>query len=429
MLHTELNTTSLVDIAEPIDYLPRFARIDWLRFQFESYSPWVCGEIQQLINLPFESLPSNADDKNTRFRALNKIWDNIFEFQSSQMGIKNPVLEGEPYRYFVDFNGKTLAGLLPEVIVDFLAYCQKEVSFIANRIDVALDFPPSSPRLSYRPWEVFINENLIFGYRSIKRISDIANNYNESMVYLGSRESEKFVRIYPKKIDGENFDRLEVEFKRGMAQWVMEGLTEQNSLPAIAKFLNGVAIKQVEFSVFDSRTNFFKAYQLGAIYVPPTKQHLDIERSIAFIERHSATFAMIREYMGVPEFDKFMSNLLITGKNRMKFRHYSILNNAKLLGSTAALFLLFFMSQPSAIAGSLTCPAPVPLSFQFTQKFPVDIISPTASEQAYFDQIGDGCFQVNSGLEFQRICLPGMIVNALTPFIIGGLGLRFIFSD
>jgi hypothetical protein len=249
------------------------------------------------------------------------------------------------------------------------------------------------------------------------------------MVYLGSRESEKFVRIYPKKIDGENFDRLEVEFKRGMAQWVMEGLTEQNSLTAIAKFLNGVAIKQVEFSVFDSRTNFFKAYQFGAIYVPPTKQHLDIDRSIAFIERHSATFAMIREYMGVPEFDEFMSNLFVIGKNRMKFRHYSILKNAKLLGSTAALFLLFFISQTPAIAGGLTCPAPVPLSFQFTQKFPIDIVSPTASEQAYFDQIGDGCFQVNSGLEFQRICLPGMIVNALRPFIIAGLGLRFIFGD
>jgi hypothetical protein len=430
MLDTELDATPLVATTEPVDYLPRFARIDWLRFQFESYSPWICSEIQQLINLPFESLPSNADDKNTRFRALNKIWDNIFEFQSSQIGIKKPAVEGEPYRYFVDLNGKTLAGLPSEIVVDLLAYCQKEVSFIANRIDVALDFPPSSPRLSYRPWEVFINDNLIFGYRSIKRISDIVNNHDESMIYLGSRESEKFVRIYPKKIDGENFDRLEVEFKRGMAQWVMEGLTEQNSLTAIAKFLNGVAIKQVEFSVFDSRTNFFKAYQLGAIYVPPTKQHLDIERSIAFIERHSATFAMIREYMGVPEFDKFISSLLVTGKNKMKFRHYSILKNAKLLGSTAALFLLFFTSfSSSVLASNLTCPAPVPLSFQVSQKFPIDIVNPTAAEQAYFDNIGDGCFEINSGLNFDRICLPGMIVNALRPFVIMGLGLRFIFSD
>jgi hypothetical protein len=56
---------------------------------------------------------------------------------------------------------------------------------------------------------------------------------------------------------------------------------------------------------------------------------LDIDRSIAFIERHSATFAMIREYMGVSQFDIFMSNLLVTGKNKMKSRHYITLKNAK----------------------------------------------------------------------------------------------------
>lgn len=413
--------------AESVDCLPRFPRIDWLRFQVESYSPWLCLEIQQLINLPFEALPSHSNDKNAPFRALNRTWDNIFEFQSSQIGIKKPILEGNPYRYFVDLNGKTLVGLAPNIVVDLLAYCQKEISFIGNRIDVALDFPVASHPLCYRPWELLVNHNLIRGFRSVRRILNTGNR-DKSTVYLGSRESEKFVRIYQKRIGEESFDRLEVEFKRGTSQWVMEDLAELNNLAAIIKFLNGVAIKQMEF-VPDPRTDFFKIYQFGAIYVPPTKQHLDIERSIAFIERHSATFAMIREYMGVPEFDKFISSLLVTGKNKMKFRHYSLLKNAKLLGSTAALFLLFFMSQTSAIAGGLTCPAPVPLSFQFTQKFPIDIVSPTASEQAYFDNIGDGCFQVNSGLEFDRICLPGMIVNALRPFIIAGLGLRFIFSD
>jgi hypothetical protein len=87
------------------------------------------------------------------------------------------------------------------------------------------------------------------------------------------------------------------------------------------------------------------------------------------------------------------------------------------------------MSQTPAIAGGLTCPAPVPLSFELQQKFPIDIVHPTPAEQGYFDAIGDGCFEINSGLEFDRICLPGMIVNALRPFVIMGLGLRFIFSD
>jgi hypothetical protein len=414
--------------AESADCLPRFPRIDWLRFQVESSSPWLCLQIQQLINLPFEALPSNSNDKNAPFRALNRTWDNIFEFQSSQIGIKKPVLEGNPYRYFVDLNGKTLAGLAPNAVVDLLAYCQKEINFIGNRIDIALDFFVASHPLCYRPWELLVNHNLIRGFRSVKRVSNTGHRPG-STVYLGSRESEKFVRIYQKRIGEESFDRLEVEFKRGISQLIMEDLSELNNVGAIIKFLNGVAIKQMEF-VPDSRTDFFKIYQFGAIYVPPTKQHLDIERSIAFIERQSATFAMIREYMGVPEFDKFFSSLLVTGKNKMKFRHYSMLKNAKLLGSTAALFLLFFASLSSSVlASNLTCPAPVPLSFQVSQKFPIDIVNPTASEQAYFNNIGDGCFEINSGLNFDRICLPGMIVNALRPFVIMGLGLRFIFSD
>lgn len=113
----------------------------------------------------------------------------------------------------------------------------------------------------------------------------------------------------------------------------------------------------------------------------------------------------------------------------MKPRHRNMIENAKFLGFTTLGIWLIFLQTSGAIAGNLSCPAPVPLSFQMSQKFPIDIVQPTASEQAYFNNIGDGCFQINSGLEFQKICLPGMIVNALKPFVIMGLGIKFIFSD
>jgi hypothetical protein len=116
----------------------------------------------------------------------------------------------------------------------------------------------------------------------------------------------------------------------------------------------------------------------------------------------------------------------------MGARHRAILSNAKFLGFSLGVCLASFLlisGQAPAIASNLSCPAPVPLSFELKQKFPIDIVNPTPSEQAYLNNIGDGCFQINSGLNFDKICLPGMIVNALRPFIIMGLGLRFIFSD
>ena len=133
--------------------------------------------------------------------------------------------------------------------------------------------------------------------------------------------------------------------------------------------------------------------------------------------------------MGSEKFDKFMLSTLAAGKLRMKPRHRTMLENAKFLGFTALGIFLIFIQTSSAIAEGLTCPDPTPLSFQISQKFPIDIVNPTPSEQAYFNNIGDGCFQINSGLEFQKICLPGMIVNGLKPFIIMGLGIKFIFSD
>ncbi len=141
---------------------------------------------------------------------------------------------------------------------------------------------------------------------------------------------------------------------------------------------------------------------------------------------------MIHEFMGAEQFDKFIETNLQVGKRKMGARHRAILSNAKFLGFSLgvglASFLLIFGQAP-VIAGGLTCPAPVPLGFELKQKFPIDIVNPTPSEQAYLNNIGDGCFQINSGLNFDKICLPGMIVNALRPFIIMGLGLRFIFSD
>jgi hypothetical protein len=46
-----------------------------------------------------------------------------------------------------------------------------------------------------------------------------------------------------------------------MAQWVMQELTELNSVASILKFLNGVAIKQIEL-ISHPRTDFLKPISL-----------------------------------------------------------------------------------------------------------------------------------------------------------------------
>jgi hypothetical protein len=81
---------------------------------------------------------------------------------------------------------------------------------------------------------------------------------------------------------------------------------------------------------------------------------------------------MIYEFMGAEKFDKFIDTNLQVGKRKMGARHRAILSNAKALGFTFGVGLATFLlisGQASAIASGLSCPAPVPLGFEFKQKF------------------------------------------------------------
>lgn len=247
-------------------------------------------------------------------------------------------------------------------------------------------------------------------------------------MYLCSRQSDIFLRSYDKNIEGVNYARLEIEFKRTRAELIMKEIAS-HPFSELPRYLHDVVCGQINFTRQHNSLEFFIIYKRASVSLPAPSLHLDIERSIAFIEKHCATLAMVEEFMGSERFDKFMLTMLAAGKLRIKPRHRTILENARFFGVTALGVFLMLVQRDGAIAGGLTCPAPVPLSFQVSQKFPIDIVNPTPAEQAYFNNIRDGCFEINSGLNFDRFCLPGMIVNALKPFVIIGLGINFIFSD
>jgi hypothetical protein len=391
--------------------------------------------ITRLLGLPFEKYTQAHlhDIRETNVLVLNKVWHHVYEFQNSFVAVREP--DSGPstdriYHHLVNLNGATLSAVDFNKLTALLATCQNEVKFIGNRIDIALDFPivPDSPRLSRRRWESFVDSNLLFGYRSVRRISNLNNKGLGTTVYLGSRESEKFVRIYDKCIDGVDFDRLEVEFKRGCANWIMQQIP-LCSLSCLPKYLNDIALGQISFTRSDESIDFFRKYKSGSVAVPASSLHLDIEKSIAYIEKHSATFAMVEEFLGSEGFDKFIRSVLAAGRLRMKPRHRAMLQNAKALLGLSVLAALIFVQAGGAIASGLTCPAPLPLSFEIKQKFPIDIVNPSPTEEAYFNNVGDGCFQINSGLNFDKLCLPGMIVNAIQPFVIISLGIKFIMSS
>lgn len=414
------------------EYLPRDVIIHGLRFQVESISRRLIRSFIDILHLPFEKKQQQMPDvRDTNVLALNKIWHEVYEFQGSLIGVYYSNTADNLNRYFVDLNGSVLDGISQQTISELLFAAQCEYRFTANRIDIALDFPLQSPRLSLRHWETFVEDGLLVGYRAVRRVMSRGGSCPGTTVYLGSRESDRFVRIYDKNVGDADCDRLEVEFKRSRARYVMQQIAncDLSDLPAL---LNGFVCAQVVFRRSRADVDFFRKYKLGPVEVPAQHLHLDIERSIAFIQKHSASYAMVEEFMGSEKFDEFMRSVVAAGRFRMKPRHRSIIANARFLGATAAGIFFILCQTSGALASGLTCPAtpaPVPLGSQMVQKFPIDIAMPNPTEQAYLNAVGDGCFQINSGLNFDRICLPGMIVNALWPFVIVGLGIKFIFGD
>jgi hypothetical protein len=417
-----------------VETLPRNLKIDWLRFQVVTYDTLFFRKIREIIGLPFEKqqVSSVKDARETNVMAANKVWHEAWQFQGSLLCIKYPPTGiDDPFTFLIDLNGSTLDSLDFDRVSNLLYLSQLDTTFTAHRIDIALDFPVQSPRLFAHPWEFLVEDGLLYGYKKVRRISNIGSD-DGNTVYIGSRESSRCLRIYRKLFpSGGDYDRLEAEFKRERALSIMKELA-QIPVKEFPRFLNGVVCGQVSFTRNHPNILFFTKYKYGSINVPNPTLHLDIEKSIKFFEKHAPTLAMIHQFMGPLEFDKFIQSNLAAGKRKMNSRHRTILSNAKFLGfgfGVGLVTFLLFLAQSPVIAGGLSCPAPVPLSFELKQKFPLDIVNPTPSEQAYFDNIGDGCFQINSGMKFDKICLPGMIVNALKPFVIMGLGIKFIFSD
>jgi hypothetical protein len=373
-----------------------------------------------------------AADSKRGYLALNKYWDRIWVFQGAQVGFLRSVSPDRPHRFFVDINGSSLAFLPSQIIFNLLKFASLQHKFIGNRIDVALDFPKSELRLSSRPWRQFQQEGLIVGCRTVRVIESLTRSVLSTTSYLGSRESPVFVRLYDKQIDDFEFDRWEVEFKNYRAEFLIKELADRSdcSLPDNFKFLYKNAISSISLR-FSAQTDFFKDYKYCREIKPLSRSpHLDIQRSAAFISRIGPTLATIRELLGPDRFADFVASSADCGKPRMKPRHWQMYYAAKLFGYTLAFFAAVGLPFP-VIAGGI-CPVRQPsdgFNNHLVRKFPIDIVLPNQSEQAYLNQVGDGCFAINSGIDFDRVCLPGMIVRALQPLVVLSVGLRFIFSD
>lgn len=328
------------------------------------------------------------------------------------------------HKYCIELTGKFLTNLPLIKLQELCRFCFQQDEFQVKRIDLTCDFFPCQG-LNLRPWENYLNSRQLLDYRSIKRILNNDRNNFSSTVYLGSRRSEAMVRLYSKDIDGQLWDRWELELKAYKADQAVEQFMN-NGLSPLLDILFG-SIVLIDEPWFDE-------YKLSdGIKLCSNQQPTNLERSIKFLWSISASLAMLYSFLGESEFNSLVARVVASGKLKLRKRHLAAIREAVLSGVKVGILLIAFSFSTITTASAseyFTCPVGDNQSIfgQLPQKFPMDIVLPNSSEKSQFNQASDGCFQINTGGGNREICTPGMLVSAIKPFIIIGVGIKFIFS-
>ena len=179
-------------------------------------------------------------------------------------------------------------------------------------------------------------------------------------IYLGSRQSDRFVRYYnAKPLHGIDAFRYEVEFKNDLANTVAHHLVHSVAKDnakysssmiskikvdtVLAKNISSLIVGGLDFIDKSSgdrycRREFLPFWadfvsRMGGerLKLSPPKIKPTMERAIAWLERSVAgTLAMVSEYVGAANVMSYIRSLSAAGRERMGPRHTSMLKAAKL---------------------------------------------------------------------------------------------------
>lgn len=152
---------------------------------------------------------------------------NLWVSQSIFMGVAR---QGANPHLMIRVSGEGADTVLPAVWANKSAVMARDVT--ATRIDVQLTLPSVSQdsehiAMAYRSMAQAMREKVKGANPYGSRVTLIDGEDGECTLYVGSRQSERYTRIYQKKSeDGEVFTRLEVEVKGELAKSLLLMIAE-----------------------------------------------------------------------------------------------------------------------------------------------------------------------------------------------------------
>lgn len=259
------------------------------------------------------------------------IWDNcyrgsmgcLYMFRATELGV----------RYRLAISGKACASVPIELFLRFIEMVYSSNPAVeCSRIDICLD--DYKKHLTYDNLCAALDPKVknYSGFHSGRSV----RNYDDSdgwTVYLGSRESEHFVRVYNKSAESKgriDAVRWESEFKGDKADLICRSLASSSTVADSLKKLQGYLFGNFNFIHKVDRnlercdklkwwSEFLNWVGFGRCNILVVKPVTSIESRVLWIKKQvEKSLALLSRAFGLDDFQLFMDECLASGSRRLR---------------------------------------------------------------------------------------------------------------
>ena len=221
-------------------------------------------------------------------------------------------------------------------LVDWLYCANAAYSFSMTRLDFALD--DFSKSLLPEDFDAAHNDGNIVGNPNYKKIDSYDERGRGFTRYIGSRESERILRLYDKSIQSNgliNSHRLEVEFKGDKAKLYFAGLLECLDLQAVTTYILESIVGSVDFRDKSVDTCVTRCPRLGwwqkfidfvsasgGLRLSAPRKVSSFSDTMNWMSRSvSSSLACLHQVFGHTDFLDRINRLVVHGKGKLSTKH------------------------------------------------------------------------------------------------------------
>jgi hypothetical protein len=257
----------------------------------------------------------------------------------------NPTPYGHPGSGWISIPGTVLARRSLQRVWGTLYPFVFKWGMRATRLDIAVD--DFDKRISFDTVVESLTNRNYARFERFRIVEDFNGKVLGKTIYLGSRNSDKFVRFYDKSVesDGEiDSYRWELQSRGKHSEEILKtmlSLERPMDSDACARYLGSLVVGAVDFVDRESGDRLQRQVRLdwwqqfvdlvgNAVRVSLPKKETLLIKTVAWFYRQVCTsMAMFREVLGPRAFGEWFRSFVETGQGRFEVQHFNRIQVAR----------------------------------------------------------------------------------------------------